>query len=396
MLSILVLEDDDFQRTLLVNMLKKTQIAQVIEADSAETALNLLRERSELVDIAVCDLQLGEMDGLAFIRYVAEEELARAILVVSSHSRQVLDATAAMVRAYRVQLLGAIQKPLDPFELEHCLSTYKNKYRPISRVRVNVSESRVIEALQRQEIRAYFQPKISLQSGRVTSVEALARWHDAELGWIPPTDFVRQITRLDANDQLNTMMLEQTIEWLGNWHRRGLMIRASVNMTPDGLRRLQTADYVIEQLAIQQVEPEYLTIEITESAALSNDASTFESLSRLRMRGVSFSIDDFGTGFSSLERLLDAPFSELKVDQAFVSKMNCSKKHFALVRGSIVLAKDLGLHCVAEGVDSRSTVRLLKALRCDELQGFLFSPAIDGDSLFSFASEFAYDVSSGS
>ncbi len=234
-------------------------------------------------------------------------------------------------------------------------------------------EFRLRRALRQQEFFLDYQPKIDLGSGSVTGVEALIRWNDPQQGLISPGMFIDEMERLGLLNELGERVMDQACKQARSWIDQGSPpLVVSVNISPTHLLKNNFVHSVEKSLSAHALAPEYLELEITEAAVQRADLA-LPVLHRLRELGVKISIDDFGTGFSSLGSLKNMPIDTLKIDRVFVVDM-LNNPGDAVMMGSIIgMAKGLKLRVIAEGVEERDQVTALAALGCDEIQGFYFS-----------------------
>ena len=224
------------------------------------------------------------------------------------------------------------------------------------------------------ELILHYQPKMNLAEGRVTSVEALVRWRHPTRGFVEPSDFIPFAEQTGYISAITRWVLGRAIEQCGVWERTGLRIRMCVNVSA---RDLQNGDELVSQvsagLQAAELPAGMLCLEITESALMQDPLSAQSTLRKLRELGVATSIDDYGTGYSSLAYIKQLAVNELKIDRAFVSGMEADRKNAAIVRSTIELGHNLGLTVVAEGVETEHELAELRRFGCDEAQGFFFA-----------------------
>jgi EAL domain-containing protein (putative c-di-GMP-specific phosphodiesterase class I) len=226
----------------------------------------------------------------------------------------------------------------------------------------------------------HYQPKINLESGKLTSAEALIRWNDPRTGLVPPGRFIPILEETGLIFEVGRWALRKAIEDYVLWHNAGLpAVRIAVNVSPLQLRHRGFVAEIEEAIGIDQCAPGGLELEITESMIMEDVKHNIASLAAIRAMGVTIAIDDFGTGFSSLSYLAKLPVDTLKIDRSFVVDMALSPQGLALASTIIHLAHSLKLKVVAEGVETEEQSRLLRLLGCDEMQGFLFSKAVPRD-----------------
>lgn len=219
----------------------------------------------------------------------------------------------------------------------------------------------------------YYQPKIDIKSGRVASVEALARWIHPVDGLIRPDDFIPLIERTGLIRPFTLCVLEQAICQCKQWAETDIDLTIAVNLSTRNLLDPSLPESITQLLETHQVNADRLTLEITESAVMSRPENAKKILTRLSEIGLKLSIDDFGTGYSSLVYLRQLPINELKIDHSFVSGITSSDNDAVIVRSTIDLAKNLGLNVVAEGVEDKDILEMLATSRCDIGQGYHFS-----------------------
>ena len=369
--TILVVDDHDFQRQQVIRLLEGLGVGPVLEAASGRAGLSALAARSEPVDIVFCDLDMPGMDGVEFIGHLAESRLARAVAVVSAMEDSILNTAETMAKAYGLQVLGTIAKPIDRATLRRCVDAYR-RTDPAGETPAEVTAFRAADfarALERHEFLAFFQPKVLFATGELCGVEALARWSHPELGLLAPYRFIGQIEAEGLAGSLTEAMLRQACELLVACRRAGLWMTASVNVAVTGLSDLRVADRLEDLVAEMSCHPRQIVFELTESAIVTPVAKALNVLARLRLKGFSLSIDDFGTGYSSLQQLSSGPFTELKIDRSFVSDSPTQPRSRSIIEASLDLARRLNLVTVAEGVETLAEWNLLKSMRCRQVQG---------------------------
>ncbi len=216
----------------------------------------------------------------------------------------------------------------------------------------------------------YYQPKVELRGGAVAGVEALVRWRHPTLGMVTPDMFVPLAEATAVIKPLSLWVLRTALAESRTWRDQGMDVSVAVNLSARILHDAELPDLVGEALASTGAEGRRLELEITESALMVDPERAMSAMSRLTAAGVAFTIDDFGTGYSSLSYLKRLPAHALKIDKSFVRSMDTDERDASIVRSAIELAHNLGMRVVAEGVENHTVRSLLKALRCDYVQGF--------------------------
>jgi len=241
-------------------------------------------------------------------------------------------------------------------------------------------ENRLRQAIERQEFVLHYQPKVDLKNGTLVGAEALIRWNDPETGLVPPGEFIPILEETGLIFEVGQWALNKAIEDYLRWCDAGLpAVRLAVNVSPLQLRQRAFVAEVESAIGVDGRAPAALELEITESLIMEDVTHSIASLQAIRAMGVEIAIDDFGTGFSSLSYLARLPIDTLKIDRSFIVAMISGSQGVALVSAIINVGQSLKLNVVAEGVETEEQSRLLRLLKCNQAQGFLFSKALPGD-----------------
>jgi diguanylate cyclase len=226
------------------------------------------------------------------------------------------------------------------------------------------------------QLRVHYQPQVELTTGRVRGVEALVRWEHPRLGLLPPSEFLPLVDRTGLIRVLTRQVLREALEQCARWHEQGLHWHVSVNLSASSLMDAQLPREVWQLLESAGVEPRWLMLEMTEDQLMSDPARGQEVIGRLREMGLRVSIDDYGSGYSSMAHLRALTIDELKLDKAFVMELGTDRSLDAIVLSAVHLAHALDLELVAEGVESEIAWDRLRELGCDLAQGYYLSPPI--------------------
>jgi diguanylate cyclase (GGDEF)-like protein len=235
-------------------------------------------------------------------------------------------------------------------------------------------------AIARDELRVQYQPKINLKTREVFGVEALVRWQHPQLGLIQPDRFIPMAEQTGAVRPLTLWMLERALQQCMQWKREGFDLIAAVNLSPRNLHDPELPERVRALLDSLKAPASMLELEITESVIMSDPLRSLQVLTRLSKMGLRLAVDDFGTGYSSFTYLRKLPVHEIKIDKSFIDDM-VNDHDEVIVQSTIELAHNLGLTCVAEGVEDEATLDRLAELGCDSAQGSFISPALDGSEV---------------
>lgn len=243
-------------------------------------------------------------------------------------------------------------------------------------------------ALRRNEIQVWYQPKLTLPEGTVSGTEALVRWQHTELGFLSPDEFIPAAEQAGTIVHLTRYVLREAVRQTRAWQEEGHVLQVSVNLSARDLLDEYLPYHVMEILKERDLEPSRLTLEVTESSIMENISQAILVLECLREIGVQISMDDFGTGHSSLSQLRNIPLDELKIDKSFVMSMNSDKKNRAIVQSTIKLAHSMDLKVVAEGIEDEATLRQLAELDCEQAQGFYMSKPVPASELLQWVRSF--------
>ncbi|CRM80243.1 EAL domain-containing response regulator [Pseudomonas sp. 25 R 14] len=383
-LRVLVLEDHLFQQTVAVNLLKKLGCQDVFSASNGTQALETL-QRVGPVDIVVCDLRMEGMDGLEFLQRVARVGLVGAVILSSSLSGDVRQAARQLVTLLGLPLLGDLGKPLHAEALNELLHKHLSDPRiaPMSLKPLELAQAgEVRSAMHQKQMETYFQPKVNLLNGDVIGVEALTRWNHPTKGVVSPAVFMPAIESCGLLNELLFGQIRQGLALAREASSRGHVLNIAFNLEPVQLSNPELVSIIRGILCSFGLPASSLTFELTESGLLEASATCLESLVRLRMMGCRLSIDDFGVGFSSLQRLCQLPFNEIKLDREFVRGLDHDPRCVAVIKCTLELGRALGMSVVVEGIEKQDQYQQLLELGCVQGQGYFFAkPMTEKDFL---------------
>lgn len=376
--GVLVIEDDEVQRAVLHKMVRHLGLP-------CRTASNLEEARAVLavdrIRTVLLDLKLDREAGLDVLTALGSTAEARSLIFTSGCDERTRTAAARLARAKGVHVAGSLSKPVRPDRLAALLRVAPEPTREPHALHAQaVGVEDLHTALQAGHIRPEFQPKICLASWRTVGVEALARWHSPTLGRVSPDSFIPLAEATGQIEALTEAILSRALGACARWRKRHPGVSVAVNIAPS-LVNETLYERVVHLLEENGVPAASLVLEITESQAPGDVIAASDWLTRLRIFGVQLSIDDFGTGYSSLVSLLSIPFNEMKLDRMFVANAARDPDAERILRGLIAMSREMGLTCVAEGIESTGVRDKLIAMGCVSGQGWLWSPALAEEAL---------------
>lgn len=387
-ISVLVIEEHPFRQSVATQVFKDAGCDQVLAATDLTAALELL-DRKGLIDIALCTLNEGGGQGLTTLDVLSRTNRINSIIICSDHATDLHDAIDRMIGLLGVKILGYVDMPVRGAGIAKLLNRYlelcnTRQYKaPQTGSKPLWSKPRLEHAIAHHEIRAFFQPKFNLIAGEVQSFEVLARWEHPQYGLLSPADFLPSVFDFGLMDALFFAQLEQGFQLLQQTGAQGHELHLAFNLESEQVGQASLLQRLCELLERYAIPASMLTFEITESGLLEISPSVLENLIRLRMMGVGLAIDDFGVGYSSLERLCQLPFTEIKLDAGFTRDLDTNVRNRAVISSTLALGRSLNMQVVVEGVENESQRQQLIKLGCNLAQGFLCARPMSARSVLS-------------
>lgn len=378
--NVLVVDDDPILCEICKSHLQAIGVPRVETAGNGRQALGLLNIAGSLPDFVICDLNMPELDGVQFLSRLHESGFTGHIAIVSGEDRSIIHTARTLAETIGLKVAGVVKKPMRRDALDKLLEACEPAAPERHNGNFSAGADELAAAIENNHIVPFYQPLADVRSGAITSVEALCRWQHGELGTIPPDRFIPKAEQLGMIDQLTRSVLKQSLADLADWRAQGMALDLAVNLAATSLNDADFPDRLSAEVAAFGLEPGLLTLEITERVVLRPSPRALEVLARLRIKGFGLAIDDFGTGFSNMEQLRRFPYTKLKVDQAFVSGAAEDRFAAAGLKASVMLARELNMAVVAEGVESATDWRVIANHKVDEAQGYwLARPAPAAD-----------------
>jgi len=378
-MKILVLEDHPFQSNFLIKMLHSINYLDIVKAMTGQQALDAINQ--QVFDIIICDLNLPDIDGMAVLRHLANKQFSGGIILSSAQKPAIINTVTHMVKAQGLNLLGAIKKPMTSIELKKMLESYNCSLKTMKNIDFSPTLLDIGHGLQQGQFINYYQPKVCFIDGTMKGVEVLVRWAHPIHGILSPVYFIDLIENSSlANDLLlavTTMAIKDYCQW-SEYKWQGTL---SINVSEVNLNNDDICNQLFELTKMSQISSNKIIFELTERVAIQNMEKVLEVMARLSMRGFGLSIDDFGTGFSSLQQLEAFPFTELKLDRSFVNTCLSNQTSNAIIDFSIYLARRLKLDLVFEGIEDKETWEYLKKFEYGTCQGYFSARPMPAEQL---------------
>ncbi len=372
-LTVLIIDDEPFVLRVTAQQIKNLGFESVLTAESAEQALQIIQQSSPDVNLVISDLNMPDVDGVELLRRFNDANFQGDIILFSGEDEKTLSMAENLARARKLSVLGSTGKPLDPDSFLELLKNSPSipKVPGVSQKREPVTPDMIENAIEQGEIVPWFQPKIDVATRTPVGVEALARWPLSVRGPVYPDEFIPLAEKSGLIDRLTFLMLEKSVQAGKLWREQDIDLKIALNVSMESLQSLELPDLLYQVIIDQGENPNRYQLEVTESQLMEDLVTPLEVLLRLRMKKISLSIDDFGTGHSNLSQLRDLPFDELKLDRSYVQAAGDNGRGYAILETSLEMARKLNLVTVAEGVETLKEWQLIEALGCNQVQGYL-------------------------
>lgn len=380
-MNILILDDEPFALKLLARQLAGLGFDRVTPCIRGRTALELIESSDHSVDLVICDLQMPEMDGIEFIRHLVRLGYGGALALISGENGRILQTARMLAAAHHLNVLGALHKPVAPGALAELLRAGKPLGAPPAPpADKTYAPDELLWAIAEGQMVNHYQPKVALDSGHLIGVEALVRWQHPEDGIVLPHQFIGMAEEHELIDDLTRTVLAGALDQARCWREAGLSLQVAVNISMDNLASLDFPDYVARMMERARIPRAGLALEVSEVGLMRDPMASLDILTRLHLKHIYLSIDDFGSRDASLTQLRTIPFDELKVDRTVIHGAARDPSKAAMVAASLGLARQLGMKAVAEGVENREDWDFVRASGCDIAQGYFIArpmPAAD-------------------
>lgn len=379
--SVLVIDDSAVQRRHAVDLCREAGVEHIYEASNGAEALDLLATLPVLPAVLMVDLEMPGMNGVELIQNLKKRRIHVPVVLASSRESPLISAVETMTQSLGMEVLASLQKPLNLPQVASALSGLNRKQPAPAPDLAKFSLNDLRTAIQNGEIQAHYQPKLDVRTGVIKGVEALARWVRPDGSVIPPNRFIPVAEQYGMIHDLTLRIVEQACAQATQWNKRGLRLSMAINLSPQQLDSDQFVDDITKLIERHAVRADQIVWEITESSVVANLGAALGVLARMRLKGFGLSIDDYGTGFSSMQQLARIPFTELKVDRSFVHGAAQREHLRVILQSALEMANRLNLVTVAEGVEHLEDWRLLQDFGCVLGQGYLIARPMPGPDL---------------
>ena len=381
----LVVDDERGARTLTRRVLENLGASRVDEAADGAQALARFDDARAVPDVVLCDLDMAPMDGIELLRHLAERSVRASLVLLGDSDERMLSAVEHLASSHGLTMLGSVRKPATPDALSRVLArldlvspTVRDGPRGAA---LEIGDAELRDGIAGDVLDLVYLPKVDLRECELLGAEALVRWPGADGRCLPAGALVERVAALGLADAFSDQVLRKALAQAGRWRASGLPCTLSVNMFAASLARLDLPQRLVALAEEEGVDPGDVVLEVAELDFQRHPSVPVEVLARLRLRGVGVSLDDFGTGSLSLDRLRYIPFTELKVDRSFVVSAVEERTSRVILESSVALARRLGVHAVAEGVGDEECLEMVTRLGFDSAQGFAIAPPMPGDEL---------------
>jgi len=390
-LSILALDDDTFILNMLGHLLRSLNQDRFRLFESAVDAIEYIT-KVESPDLVLLDINMPDIDGIQFIRLLKEQKFSGSLVFMSGEDELMHQTLLKLASLHGLNVIGSIYKPLSQYHLQQVLTRAdkvlqsQNNHEAYSQQQKCYSIDEIAKGIEAGEFVNYYQPKVCLISGNWVGVEALVRWLHPDDGVIGPAAFISKCEEFHMIGQLT----EQVIENICRDHQslprdQAQSFRCAVNLSMDDISNVDFTDWILQRIRGCGLSSKSFVLEVTESRLVQNLIDVLDVLARLRLNRFKLSIDDFGTGHSSMLQLRDMPFDQLKIDRAFVHEAYEDARRNAILRTTLSLSTELDMEVVAEGIETVEDWRYLQAKGCEIGQGFFIARPMPLEQLYQWS-----------
>lgn len=386
--NIIAIDDEPEYLNLLSEFAAISSISTVTFSQWSDEVLPQLNQDSLLF----LDINMPKKDGIDSLMLISNAGFQGQIILLSGADESVINSVSKLGDSLNLNMFGTLTKPFTLQNFQDTITRYNNiKQTPEvlneALIELDLDLDHIKDGLKHHWIYPVYQPQINPETLEIEGMECLTRFKHPKLGFIPPQNFINALTDQNLIEAYTLLFMDKAINEIAPLLKQHQGLSISFNVSALSLNRSFTSA-ILDMFSKHDITPSQITIEITETSAISLSDEALYAVSKFRAQGFNLSVDDFGTGYSTFLQLNDLPFTELKVDKTFVDQITTSNKSYKIVKASIVLAEILSLKSVAEGIETKEQLAILKAFGCNLIQGYLYSKPLEIEDLKNFIIEF--------
>lgn len=370
--NITAVDDDPFFLQFIEDKFEEVGIKSIGQYDCPQQGLDYLCLGSTINDIVLVDLQMPKIDGIAFLKFLGDMKYQGQVIVISGFESKVLQMAESIAKQHDLAILGQLTKPFSTTQLIGLLDkatarvmSDKTAGNPLAET---IFDAETFE-ISKQTFFPVIQPKVAMGNERIVGYEILSRLKSFDGTIIYPNQFIRLFENNGRITEFNKVLFDCSFEKMAEYKD----VNFSINLSMKDLTSHQFVDEIDGLLKKYEIEPNRLTIELTESCIVDNLLVAQEITTRLRLLGCAVSIDDYGTGYSTMKQLTEFPFQELKVDRQYIADCHINIENQAIIKSVVEMARALGLTVIAEGVETKQELAFVKEAGIEVVQGYYYS-----------------------
>lgn len=338
------------------------------------------------------DINMPKKDGIDSLMLISNAEFQGQIVLLSGADESVINSVIKLGESLSLNMFGSLAKPFTLQNFQDTITRFKDiKQAPLvlkeALIELDLDLDYIQKCLDSNCIYPVYQPQINPKNMQVEGMECLTRFKHPTLGFIPPQNFIDELTDQNLIEDYTLLFMHKAINEVAHLLKQHQTLNISFNVSALSLNQSFTSK-ILKLFSEHDITASQVTIEITETSAISLSDEALYAVSKFRAQGFNLSVDDFGTGYSTFLQLNDLPFTELKVDKTFVDQVITNNKSYKIVKASIVLAEILSLKSVAEGIETEDQLAVLKEFGCNLIQGYLYSKPLEIADLEAFIVNF--------
>ena len=380
-LRFLVVEDHDFQRSALTQMLHSLGASTVYGASDGNAALQIVHDSDRPIHIVISDLMMPGMDGVEFLRHLGESGERVSLVLTSALDKELLLSIRAMADAYKLNILGAISKPVTAAKLVPIVELFRRSARDLGDSPARFSLDEVARSWANDEFEPWFEPVIELRTGIVHGMSAVPRWNHPDQGLLDAAAFMPSVRARGLSDDMVWLMLRKSAAQCRGWHDLGHRLTVTVSAGFASLTDVDLASRIERIVQAEGLEPRFMVLGVPEAGLDTDQGRVLESLARIRIAGFGLAIDDFGSGLMASEQLSRVAFTQLRIKGSFVAGAGADEGTRAGLAVALDLAAVLRLETVAGGIESKHEWNLLYEWGCRLGQGSFISAPLSSEKV---------------